>query len=251
MTQRRHTALALAATIGLALISIACGESSDESADDMTEDESCGAEFNGPVDPSALIDDLEDGNGQIAQVGTRNGSWWISTDGTDGIVTPEADMAPPAERILGKRCDSEFGMHITGADFSEWGAVFSLGFRYTDKEEPIDVSEFDGVMLWARVGETHSSNVRIQFQDSTSHIEGGKCNPEDGNPDSCWDGWGTDLEPLGPEWQLYKIRFSTLAQRNFGLQGEAIDLENVYAIDFSLDANAVFDVWIDDLWFFE
>jgi hypothetical protein len=250
MYQRRHSALALVTTVGLALGSVACGESNDDS-DDMTEDESCNAEFNGPIDPAALIDDLEDGDGQIAQVGARNGSWWISTDGTDGVVTPEANMAPPAERILGKRCDSELGMRVTGADFSAWGAVLSLGFRYTDKEEPIDISEYEGVMLWARVGETHSSNVRIQLQDSTTHIEGGKCNAEDGNPDSCWDGWGTDLEPLGTEWQLYKIDFSKLTQRDFGLQGDALDLENVYNIDFSLDANAVFDLWLDDLWLYE
>lgn len=251
MNQRRHSALALAATLGLALTSVACGESTDRSEDESLTDESCGAEFNGPVDPSALIDDMEDGDGLIAQIGSRNSSWWITTDTTAGIVTPPADMAPSPERILGKRCDSEFGMHITGADFSEWGAVLSLGFRYADgKEEPIDVSNFEGVMLWARVGETNSTNLRIQFQDSTTHIEGGKCNAEAGMADSCWDGWGTNLAPLGTEWQLYEVHFDTLAQRDFGLKGESIDLENVYAIDFNLDANAVFDVWLDDLWFF-
>src|SRR5690606_2680414 len=104
-----------------------------DDTDEVTEDDSCGDEFNGPVDPSALVDDLEDGNGQIAQVGSRNGGWWISTDGSSGLVTPEADMAPDAERILGKRCKSEFAMHVTGSDFSEWGAVLSLGMRYTDK----------------------------------------------------------------------------------------------------------------------
>ena len=252
MHERTHSVLALAAALGLALTAAGCSESaSEDEGDDLNEDPSCSEAFNGPVDPSALIDDLEDGNGQITAVGPRNGGWWITTDETDGIVNPEPNMQPPAERILGKRCDSEFGMHITGSDFSEWGAVLSMGFRYTDREEPVDISDFKGVMFWARVGEAHSSNVRIQFQDSTTHMEGGLCNPESGSDDECWDGWGTGVAPLTTEWQLYKIRFDTLAQRDYGLQGESFDLENVYNIDFNLDPDSVFDLWLDDFWFFE
>jgi hypothetical protein len=168
MVEQAHSSLALAALLGLALATSGCGESTTDAEDDSNADASCDSEFSGPIDPSALVDDLEDNDGQIAEVGTRNGGWWISTDGTDGIVTPEAEMQPLPERILGKRCESEFGMHVTGADFSEWGAVLSLGFRYTSKEEPVDLSEFEGVMFWARTGDTHSSNVRIQFQDSTT-----------------------------------------------------------------------------------
>lgn len=251
MVKQAHSSLALAALLGLALATTGCGESTTDAEDDSNEDASCDSEFSGPIDPSALIDDLEDNNGQIAEVGTRNGGWWISTDGSDGIVTPEAEMQPLPERILGKRCESEFGMHITGADFSEWGAVLSLGFRYTSKEEPVDLSEFEGVMFWARTGDTHSSNVRIQFQDSTTHLEGGKCNPDAGTADECWNGWGTDVTPISTEWQLYKIKFDTLSQRDFGLRGESLDLENVYNIDFNLDPDSVFDLWLDDIWLFE
>src|SRR5687768_5721789 len=64
----------------------------------------------GPVDPTALIDDLEDGNGALPPISTRNGSWWISTDASGGEVNPPADASPPAERILGGRCDSEYAM---------------------------------------------------------------------------------------------------------------------------------------------
>ena len=249
MNERTPSALVIAATLGLSLVSVGCGEAATD--DDTNEDERCNSEFNGPIEPSALIDDLEDGDGQIAQIGERNGSWWVTTDNTEGIITPEADAAPPAERILGKRCDSEFGMHLTGADFSDWGAVLSVGMRYTNKEEAVDLSDYKGVMLWARVGETQSSNVRIQFQDSTTHKEGGLCKDESGLEDSCWDGWGSDIAPIGTEWQLYKFSFDDMKQRDFGLQGDELDVENVYTIDFILDANAVFDVWLDDIWLFD
>ena len=119
------------------------------------------------------------------------------------------------------------------------------------EEASCTLSEFEGVMFWARTGDTHSSNVRIQFQDSTTHLEGGKCNPDAGTADECWNGWGTDVTPISTEWQLYKIKFDTLSQRDFGLRGESLDLEHVYNIDFNLDPNSVFDLWLDDLWLFE
>jgi hypothetical protein len=68
---------------------------------------------------------------------------------------------------------------------------------------------------------------------------------------SAGNGWGTDVTPISTEWQLYKIKFDTLSQRDFGLRGESLDLENVYNIDFNLDPDSVFDLWLDDIWLFE
>lgn len=232
--------------------SVGCGGSESDTSDgDLLEtDPGCGGELSGPVDPAALIDDMEDQNGTLAQVGDRNGLWWISTDGTDGSVTPEADASPAAERILGGRCDSRYAMRLTGGNFSEWGAVLSVGFRYGATQEPVDFGAFDGVMFWARVGETHSSDVRVQFQDSTTHPNGGKCNEASGSEDECWDGWGTQVAPLGTEWQLYEIRFDSLAQRDYGLQGGEFDTERVFSMDFILQQDSIFDLWLDDLWLF-
>ena len=228
---------------------LACGGS--EENDEAPEAESaCSDEFNGPVDPAALIDDMEDQNGSLAQVGDRNGVWWISTDGTDGTVSPAADASPAAERILGGRCTSRYAMRITGSDFTNWGAVLSVSFRFDAVQEPVDLSAFDGVRFWARVGETHSSDVRIQFQDSTTHPGGGLCNEESGSEDECWDGWGTGITPLGVEWQLYQIPFDSLAQRDYGLQGNAFDSAQVYSMDFNLQQDTVFDLWIDDVWLY-
>ncbi len=230
---------------------VACGgDGSDASSESLEKDPRCGDEFNGPVDPLALIDDMEDQDGTLAQVGDRNGAWWISTDGTDGTVTPQAEASPPAERILGGRCDSQYAMRITGAGFRDWGAVLSVAFRFDAVQEPVDFSEYDGVMFWARVGETHSSDVRMQFQDSTTHPGGGSCNEAEGGEDACWDGWGTELAPLGTDWKLYQIRFASLAQRNYGLQGDAFDTEHVYSMDFDVQQDSVFDLWLDDLWLF-
>lgn len=213
--------------------------------------EHCAEEFNGPLDPSALIDDLEDGDGLIAEVGGRNGSWWLTTDDSDGTIEPAPNMQTPPERILGGRCDSSYAIRVTGADYTDWGAVLSIGLRFDAAQLPVDLSDFKGISFWARTGEQHSSSMRIQFQDSTTHPEGGLCSEGSGGSDDCWDGWGTEIAPLGEDWQLYRIRFSSLAQRNYGLAGEAFDTENVYAIDFNIEPNSVFDFWVDDLWLYE
>jgi hypothetical protein len=204
------------------------------------------------VDPTAIIDDMEDGNGLIAAVGSRNGSWWVSSDGSvDGTIEPPADAAPSAERILGGHCESEYAMRVTGQGFTEWGAVLSIGFRYVSAQEPIDGSDFAGIQFWARAGELHTSPVRVQLQDSTTFPEGGLCDPESGSSAECYDGWGTELTGLSERWKLFKIPFSRVGQRGYGLQGEELDVENLYAIDWSLASNSIFDLWVDDVWFYE
>lgn len=251
-TMKRSWVRWLLLSVMMLMGSSGCGSSDAETSGEATDtDPSCSDEFSGPVDPAALIDDMEDQNGTLAQVGDRNGVWWISTDGTGGTVTPQADASPNAERILGGRCDSRYAMRITGSDFSDWGAVLSVGFRYGTTQEAVDLGDFDGVMLWARVGETHSSDIRVQFQDSTTHPDGGKCKDASGSEDACWDGWGTEIAPLSTEWKLYQIRFDSLAQRNYGLQGDAFDSNHVYSMDFLLQQDSVFDLWLDDLWLYQ
>jgi hypothetical protein len=204
-----------------------------------------------PTDPTAVIDDLEDEDALIVPIGDRNGGWWVSSDGSGGTIVPQSDAAPPPERIPGKRCDSEFAMRLTGQGFTAWGAVLSLGFRYTTESEPVDVSSFKGVMFWARTGETHNSPVRVQFQDSNTQPEGGVCDPEPSSADECYNGWGTELAPISTEWRLYKIDFSRMTQRDFGHRAEAFDTTAVFDIEWNLSTNSVFDLWIDDLWFYD
>jgi hypothetical protein len=205
----------------------------------------------GPVDPTALIDDLEDGNGSLPLIATRNGSWWISTDMSAGTIEPPPDAAPPAERILGGRCESEYAMRVTGSDFTVWGAVLTAGFRYTTDVAPIDASSYRGVRFWAKVGESHTSPVRVQFQDSNTQPVGGKCNPDGTGTDQCYDGFGTTLSSINGEWQEFELEFSTLTQRDFGFHADTLDTANVYDIEWNFDSNTTFDLWIDDLWFYE
>ena len=211
----------------------------------------CEMQF-GPTNPAAFIDDMEDGDPLIATVAGRNGSWWVTSDGTaEGTITPVSGAAPPPERILGKRCESEYGMRITGQGFTGWGANISITFAYDAGFEPIDVSAYRGVMFWAKVGETHRSPVRIQFMDSNTHPDGGVCDATPGSAEECYNGWGIDVVPISTAWRLYQIDFSTLSQRAFGYRAEAFDPTAVFILDWAVMQNTVFDLWIDDVWFYE
>lgn len=205
-----------------------------------------------PIDPTALIDNLEDGNGQLVATATRNGSWWVVSDGTPaGTIQPPADAAPSPERVPGGHCGSNYAMRVTGQGFTDWGASLSAGFRYTSQAETIDASAFSGVMFWARTGDTHSSGVRVQFQDSSTRPEGGKCNATSGSPDECYNGFGTQLVPLDTSWRLYKLDFSRMTQRDFGYRADALNTAELYALEWGFDASSIFDVWVDDVWFYE
>ena len=82
--------------------------------------------------------------------------------------------------------------------------------------------------------------------------QGGLCNDDPGaTTDACYDGWGTALVPLDTSWRLYQIPFSRIAQRAWGYQGEALDTANLYDLEWGVTQNTVFDLWVDDLWFYE
>src|SRR5688572_12431537 len=168
----------------LLLLTLGTAGCSGDDADPETTEEGKDADREAPsiIDPQLLIHDMKDGDGLLATVGIRNGGWWISSDGT-ATTTPPAEQAPPAERILGGRCQSEYAMRVSGTGFRGWGAVMSATFRFTDDITPYDASLYRGVTFWARVGEDNDSTIRAQLQDSNTQPLGGICNPESSTPD--------------------------------------------------------------------
>ena len=205
----------------------------------------------GPLDPTAWIDDFEDNDSQLEPVSDRNGLWWLTTDMSGGTIAPPGDQSPSPERILGGRCSSRYAMRFKGQGFSGWGVMLGAYLRYTTDLASIDASSFRGATFWARAGETNASPVRVQFQDANTFPQGGLCNPAPGSADACYNGFGTTVSPFGTEWQQYKLEFDRMTQRAFGLRRDALDPSTLYAVEFVVEPNTVFDVWVDDLAFFE
>lgn len=239
------------AVLLLALGGAACSGSAEPDGEPAEKQEDPDCEAPGIIDPTLLIDDMEDGDGLLATVGVRNGGWWISSDGT-GTTTPPTEQTPPAERILGGRCGSEYAMRVTGSGFRDWGAVMSATFRFSGEIEPFDASAYRGITFYARVGEDNDSAIRAQLQDSSSHIEGGLCNPEPGSPDECYNGFGVTLQSITTEWQKFTLDFPALTQRDgWGYRADAVNPTALYDLEWNLDPNRTIDLWIDDIWFYE
>jgi hypothetical protein len=203
-----------------------------------------------PIDASALIDDMEDGDGTLANVAGRNGTWWVSGDDTPGAEISPAivpDVPITAEAMSDPRCGSQYAMHVRGHGFDDWGASLAFSLRYDAAGlAAVDLREYAGVSFWARVGEGHDAVLRVGFQDINSSPPGGRCDGN-GGPEACYDTFGTEVQPLSYEWQNYQLYFDRLAQRGVGLRADALEPQYMYGMEFSLSPGRVFDLWIDDI----
>lgn len=216
---------------------------------------------NEAIDPTAIIDDLEDGDSFVVDVADRDGGWWTAGDETAGAsMVPEqteltGDLAPP-EAIPEPRCGSHSAMRVTGQGFNDWGAVLGVAFKFGERPNgeigaiPYDASAYEGVEFYARIGDTSTAEVRYQISDSNSEPDGGVCDETRGSEDECYDSFGVGLAQLDTTWRRYKIPFAGLSQRDYGYEADAVVTTAVYQITFNFPAGSVFDFWVDDIKFY-
>lgn len=269
--------------LGLAALALACsGESKSDDDDDSTggtggvggrggtgglagmagkpAEVSC-PDPNEALDPTAVIDDMEDGDGLLTEVAARNGGWWTAGDGTVGasmvpVQIEFTDELALPEAIPEPRCGSNYAMRVTGQGFTDWGAVIGLGIAFGERKDgttgavPYDVSAYEGVEFYARIGDTSTNEVRYQISDSNSDPDGGVCTDVRGDSEECWDAFGVALPRLDTTWRRYKIPFAGLAQRGFGYKAAGVVTTAAYEITFNFPAASVFDFWVDDLSFY-
>lgn len=255
-----------------ALCSAACGPETTDA--DQRDDETAGAggEGNAPselecpdpndaVDPTAALDDLEDQDGLLLRNAGRNGGWWTAGDETPGSsIVPELSdftgLPATPEAIPGGRCGSQFAMRVTGQGFNDWGALLGISLGYGTRpngEEggvPYDATGIQGVGFWARIGDTSTNQVRFALSDKTSEPDGGLCVENGGEGKECYDTFGVYLTQLDTTWRHYRVPFSGLSQENFGYPADALDTSTLYTVQFNFDSGAIFDLWVDDLYFF-
>jgi hypothetical protein len=210
---------------------------------------------NQPIDPTALIDDMEDGNFQAAMVGGRSGSWWAGGDTTPGASMQPDGNAPP-ELIPGGRCGSRYAMHVTGTGFNDWGAMVTVSFGFGANAAgvqgllPYDAHTRTGITFWARIGDTSTNQIRFAVSDEHARPEAGICVVNGTIGQECYDTFGVDFTQLATEWHQYRIPFAGLSQRNFGVQAPTVDTTQLYDIEFTFYAGRIFDFWVDDIYFY-
>jgi hypothetical protein len=223
-------------------------QNSDCSTDSHTPSVCDGAFVPNPAD---LIDDMEDGDAAIVPgPANRNGSWFVYDDGTaTGTITPGPNDTITMEPIVGGRCGSTKAMRVSGSGFDGYGAGFGLAFSYdANGEVEFDYSAYTGLVFWARIGDGTTDRVRLNVPDKATEPAGGICDVNSTEVGKqCYDHFGTMLTGLSTTWKQYKIPFSSLTQRMFGVAEPMIDTTALFGVEFAIDPSTVFDVWIDDL----
>ena len=208
-----------------------------------------------PIDPTAVIDDMETPDFMTVRAAGRAGSWWAGGDtmSPGASITPNGDA--PAEAIPGGRCGSRYAMHVTGQGYTIWSVLsVSMGWGSVDGGAPGLLPNDDdyrtGVTFWARIGDTSSNKVRFAISDKYSRPEGGNCIDGGSMDVACYDTFGVDLTQLDTTWRQYRIPFGGLTQRNFGLPRPKLDTSSIYTIEFNFNPVTPFDFWLDDISFY-
>jgi len=207
---------------------------------------------NEAIDPTALIDDMEEPSSAIPVIGDRSGGWWTAGDDTAAAtIVPERGAEATSELVPGGRCGSRYAMRVTGQGFTDWGSLLGMSFAYSSAGPvPYDASFREGITFWARIGDTSTNQVRFALSDANSEPAGGVCT-EDGDPGTgCFDTFGVVVSSLDTTWKRYKIPFRGLTQRDFGLPTEALDAATLYNMGFNFAPGAIFDFWVDDISFY-
>ena len=184
----------------------------------------------------SLVDDMNDGDGFIPDVGGRTGSWSSTHDDT-----PEASMFPePTEPFsmtdTGDSC-RKMASRVFGGPYAVWGAAWGFGLG-----APYDMSAFSGISFLAKIEAGSASVIRVSIETTDTNPWGGVCEGA-----QCGDNFGRRVT-LSNKWQRYTLPFDALMQEGWGLQVGEFDPAKAFGVKFSVGAGAAFDVWIDDVW---
>ncbi len=195
--------------------------------------------------PDGLIDDLEDGNHQVQQLGGRGGYWWTAKDDKGSSIEPTGEFKPSEGGAAG----SKFAAHVSGKTASgdpgmAWGAI--VGLRIAERGL-YDASKYAGIAFKAKVGEKSGSTVRLKLADVNTHPDGQVCK------DACYNDFGKDFT-FTQEWQEYKVSFAELRQQDgWGdPRPPSITPGKLVQIAWHMSTQgADFDLWLDDVRFLD
>ena len=165
-----------------------------------------------------LMDDFEDGDGNILPNDGRFAGWYLANNGTctltpaQGLILPEAPV--PGATVNNA---SKYAMHVTATGCS--------GFNGPSLQTPFnlfgiagcayDASQYDGMYFWA-TGNVLQLTVAVGLTTTipTKYGGTGTC-AQDATDKGCWDAFNTYVR-LTPDWKLYSFKWSDLRQAGFG-----------------------------------
>ena len=188
----------------------------------------------------ALVDDMESASGRICQGSGRVGHWYTFKDSNGSTISPDTAQLPALpEMVSPPRDTSHYAMRTHGTRVSYAGMGCMLNNAVIgDPPHGFDGRAYTGVQFFAR-GSNYAINVTVQNGATVATANGGHCTST-----ICVGNW-TYVSGITASWGLIRVPFSTLAA------GSApFDPSDLWAIEFQLYGDGVYDFWIDDLSFY-
>jgi hypothetical protein len=199
-------------------------------------------------DPSnLLIDDMEDGIGDICNLAGRQGYWYTTGDGTSTMLEPAGGSAfAPTAIPLGGRGQSHYAARFSGSGFTDWGAL--MGFELDTgnlMNIPYDASSTGGIKFWMK--NTVPVTVNVLIPQTVLLTAGGDCTANSTDP-NCNSHFSFQITAPNSDWVAYEVPFSALTQRYGGTA--TWNPKVLLGLQFLVAPGAAFDVWVDDVSFY-
>jgi len=171
--------------------------------------------------------------------------------------------APPAPCDTGKR-----GWHFRAEGLYVWGCQLTHDFSNDQPLHHVDASMYDGVSFWARSANTSAGrSIFVAFDDKYTKEKAYAIVDDAGKPildasgvqkyyciDSSVDAEKCDRFGVGigldTAWRFYKIPFSAVRQRGFGVSSDRLHTEEILGFSFYIDVGD-WDFWVDQIAFYK
>lgn len=192
----------------------------------------------------SIIDDMEDGDGNICPTAGRIGRWNSANDTTEGAIQePAGGAIYAATEIPGGRELSRYAVRTYGTGFMYWATMYAI-VSTKGGTLPFDASKYKGIAFFARSPLNNLLKIKVRISGTVPISEGGTCEKD------CHDSYAMNGIQLVEEWTEHEILFSELKQER--TQTVYFNSSEILGVEFQIpaDLNDDFDLWIDDLRFF-
>ncbi|HVZ79655.1 MAG TPA: carbohydrate binding domain-containing protein [bacterium] len=185
-------------------------------------------------DPN-LIDDFEDGDGQISPgSGAFNGFWNANSDGTAGSnIYPAAaswvDSSAPGN-------GSSYAAHVTCGAVTQYA---NFGFTLMNPAAAADLSAYTGIVFDVKMDVGSGSLLTVAVSDVDTDMAGGVCS-------SCSDYHSTKV-CMTTAWTPVTVFWNQLAQAGWGVPQAAFKPAQIFGVYFQFPTATNMGVWIDNV----
>jgi hypothetical protein len=207
-----------------------------------------GTASTGGTTSTTLIDDFEDGNGELPKIGGRVGYWYTSNDSTlTGTQLPVYGSIIFAAQPIIDRPGSNYAIWTEGSGFTAWGAGLGAYLNTNASQGRFyDASAYRGITFWAKAEDGRANVIRFNVSNVATVADGNICT---GN--GCWDHFGAWIT-LGTTWRRYSFLFSDLTQRGWAVPLQSqLDITKLRGLEFTVQAGVDFGFYVDDVAFIQ